>query len=189
MHQGYGPPLGAMVLAVAALMAAALSIWLIAGTKAAPDQRAPTGSSVRGSSNQDVQSKAAVYERVEGPVRSLAPAGDLSGNDIGSSNAFCPSATQVISGGYQAITGDGGVFYSGALARGRVGWAVAAVNGLAQSGTVQAFAYCVSVGRAGSSGTSRRLQRQRAAGRREIQAIVKRYRTLRASQRSGAGEL
>jgi hypothetical protein len=177
----YGPSPVAVALAVAALFAAALSVWLAAGTVGGSDQRAATAASVRGDAGKDAQSYPKEYERVEGPVRSLAPTGDPSGNDIGSSSAFCPSGTRVVSGGFQTMTGSGGVFYSGALTIGRVGWAVGAVNNLARSGTIQAFAYCVSTGRPVSPRGSRRLERQRAAGRREIQALIDRYRVLRAA--------
>jgi hypothetical protein len=122
-------------------------------------------------------------------VKALAPAGDPSGDDIGSSIALCRSGKLVISGGYQTVTGGGGVFYSGTLTGGRVGWVVGAVNDLAQAGTVQAFAYCVSSGQAATATNRRRLTRQRAAARRETQALVNRYRVLRAAQRSGAGGL
>ena len=124
-----------------------------------------------------------------GPLKTLAPAGDPAGNDVGSSIALCRSGKLVVSGGYQTVTGGGGVFYDGMLTRGRVGWVVGAVNDLAQAGTVQAFAYCVSSGQAATAINGRRLTRQRAAARRETQALVNRYRVLRASQRSGAGGL
>jgi hypothetical protein len=127
------------------------------------------------------------YERVEGPAKSLAPAGDPSGNDIGSSSAMCAPGTRVISGGFSTVTGGGAVFYNAALTTGRVGWAVGAVNNLTESGTVQAFAYCVSGGRAPSPATRGKLADQRAAGRRQIQAMIDRYRVLRASQTPGAG--
>ena len=108
------------------------------------------------------KSDATNYERVEGPVRTLAPAGDPSGDDVGSSSALCPSGMRVVSGGYQTITGGGETFYSDALTSGRVGWAVGAANTLATPGTVQAFAYCVRSGKA-VAGNRRTLARQRAA--------------------------
>jgi hypothetical protein len=172
-----------MALAVAALFAAALSIWLAAGTAGESAQRATTDASVPRDPEKDAQSSPGEYARVEGPVRSLAPLGDPSGNDIGSSTAFCPSHMRVVSGGFETIAGSGGVFYSGALTVGRVGWTVGAVNDLAQSGTVQAFAYCVRTGQPASARGGRRLERQRAAGRREVEALVNRYRLLSAAQR------
>jgi hypothetical protein len=88
---------------------------------------------------------------------------------------------RVISGGYQTVTGGGETFYSDALTTGRAGWAVGAVNNLATSGTVQAFAYCVRSGEAVPR-NRRTLARQRAGVRREMKALGNRYRTLRASQ-------
>jgi hypothetical protein len=172
-----------MALAVAALFAAALSIWLAAGRAGESAQRSATDASVRRTPGKNAQSYAREYARVEGPVRSLAPVGDPSGNDIGSSTAFCPSQMRVVSGGFETITGSGGVFYSGALTAGRLGWTVGAVNNLAQSGTVQAFAYCVRTGQPASARGNRRLERQRAAGRREVEALVDHYRLLSAAQR------
>jgi hypothetical protein len=173
-------------MAVGALSAAVLSILLAAGTVRESDRHAAT--SVRSDSSAKTAGLAKEYERVEGPVRTLAPAGDPSGNDIGSSVALCPSGKRVSSGGYQVITGVGGVFFSGALTIGLVGWAVGAVNDLARPGTVQAFAYCVSSDRAARHGSSR-LARQRAAARREIAAVVARYRVARSSQSPGVGGL
>jgi hypothetical protein len=89
---------------------------------------------------------------------------------------------RVVSGGYQTMTGGGETFYSDALTRGRVGWAVGAANNLATRGTVQAFAYCVRSGRAVAAGNSPTLATQRAAARREMKGLVNRYRALRASQ-------
>jgi hypothetical protein len=122
------------------------------------------------------------YKRVEGPARTLAPAGDPAGNDVGSSSALCPAGTRVISGGYETLTGGGETFYNDALTSGRVGWAVGAVNNLTTSGTVQAFAYCVRSGQPVTARNSRRVSRLRAAARREMKDLVTKYRTLRASQ-------
>src|SRR5215212_5819275 len=120
-----------MALTVAALFAAALSIWLAAGRAGESAQRAATDASVRSNPEKEARRSSGKYARVEGPVRSLAPLGDPSGNDIGSSTAFCPSEMRVVSGGFATITGSGGVFYSGALTVGRLGWTVGAVNNLA----------------------------------------------------------
>jgi hypothetical protein len=177
-----------MLTAVAALLAAVLSVWLAAGTMGRTDQAATTETSGRTGSTRDAASNPMEYERVEGPVKTLAPAGDPSGKHIGSSSALCPSGKRVISGGYQTVTG-GGVFYSGAMTSGRVGWAVGAVNYLSRLGTVQAFAFCVRSGQAASPGSLRRLAKRRAAARREIEALVARYRVLLSSQRSAAGRL
>jgi hypothetical protein len=184
-----GPSTGPIALAIAAFVAAAASIGLAAGNLGAADERVTTGSSVRNLVEKYTESHAKRYERVVGPVRALAPAGDPSGNDIGSSTAFCPSGRRVVSGGHQAITGGGEIFYSDALTSRRVGWAVGAVNNLATSGTVQAFAYCVSSGRTAPAGNRRTLARQRAAVRREANVLVNRYRAFRASQRSAAAGL
>jgi hypothetical protein len=181
--QEYGPSPVALVMAVAALFAAALSIGLAAGTLGDPDQRATTHTTLRSSPVRDAGTPARDYATVQGPARTLAPAGDPAGRDIGSSVALCPAGTRVISGGYETMIGGGGVFHSGALHR--IGWAVGAVNKLPQSGAVRALAVCVSSGR--SSG--RRLARQRAAARREVQRLVDRYRALRDSRRSGAAGL
>ena len=119
--------------------------------------------------------------RVEGDVRRLAPAGDAAGNDVATSIALCPAGTRAVSGGYRTITGGGETFYSDALTDGRVGWAVGAVNKLGAPGTVQAVAYC---SRSGARGTGRgpALAKRRATARREADALVDRYRALRAAQ-------
>ena len=101
------------------------------------------------------------YRRVAGPVTALAPAGSPSGDDVGSSTALCPYRMQAVSGGFRTITGGGETFYSDALTKSRVGWTVAAVNDVATSGTVQAFAYCVRSDTPGGPGT-RRASRQAA---------------------------
>jgi hypothetical protein len=173
-----GPSAGPVLLAVAALVAALASILLAAGASGGSDKRVTTEAGVRGNAKESAKSE---YERVEGPVRTLAPAGDPSGEDVGSSSALCPSGMRVVSGGYQAITGGGETFYSDALTSGRVGWAVGAVNNLATPGTVQAFAYCARSGK-GAAGSRRTLARQRAAIRREMKTLGERYRTLRAAQ-------
>jgi hypothetical protein len=185
----YGPSPAVVALTVAALLAAALSIWLAASSEGGSNRRASTDSSVRGSREAGAASRADPYQRVEGPVTTLAPAGDPTGHDVGSSTALCRSGTRVVSGGYQTGAGGGGVFYSGAPANGRVGWAVGAVNDRAQVGTVQAFAYCVSSGQPDTAVNGRRLARQRGDARRATQALVNRYRILRSAQRSAAGGL
>jgi hypothetical protein len=177
-----GLPGGPLLLAVASLVVAGASIGLAAGTSGGTDQPVTTSAGVGSPVAKRAQVPAARYERVEGPVRTLAPAGDPSGNDVGSSSALCPSGTRVISGGYQAITGGGETFYSDALTGGRVGWAVGVVNHLATAGTVQAFAYCVRSGAGASGGDRGTLSRQRASARREMRALVTRSRTLRGSQ-------
>jgi hypothetical protein len=172
---------GPVLLAVAALVAGGGSIVLAAGESGGSDRRVTTGASVRSPATKNAGSDAVNYVRAEGPVRTLAPEGDPSGNDIGSSIALCPSGMRVISGGYQTITGGGETFYSDALTSGRAGWAVGAANTLATAGTVQAFAYCVRSGKA-VAGNRRTLARRRAAARREMKALGDRYRALRASQ-------
>jgi hypothetical protein len=170
---------GPLLLAVAALAAASASIGLAAGRSARSDERVTTSSGARDPATKHARSDATHYARVAGPVRTLAPAGDPSGNDIGSASASCPPGMRVISGGYQ-MTGGGEIFYSNAPAGGRVGWAVGAVNNLATTGTVQAFAYCVRSGRA--AGNRRTLTRRRAAARRQMEALIGRYRARRALQ-------
>jgi len=169
-----------LLLAVAALVAASASIGLAARESGSSNERT-TSATTRSPAKENAKSDATNYVRVEGLVKTLAPAGDPSGNDVGSSSALCPSGMRVISGGYQTITGGGETFYSDALTTGRAGWAVGAVNNLATSGTVQAFAYCVRSGKAVPR-NRRTLARQRAAVRREMKALGNRYRTLRASQ-------
>ena len=80
------------------------------------------------------------------------------------------------------ITGGGETFYNDALSGGRVGWAVGAVNDVATSGTVQAFAYCVRSDSADPPGTRRALARRRGAARRQTEALIDKYKTLRAAQ-------
>ena len=176
-----GPSAGPVLLTVAALVAASASIVLAAERSGGSDRRVTTGATVRGPAKENPRSDATKYERVEGPVRTLAPAGDPSGDDVGSSSALCPSGMRVVSGGYQTITGGGDTFYSDALTGGRVGWAVGAVNNLATPGTVQAFAYCVRSGKA-VAGNRRTRARERLAIRREMKALADRYRALRDSQ-------
>jgi len=171
---------GPLLLAVAALAAASASIGLAAGRPASSDEHIATSAGVRGPA-KDARNDATHYARVAGPVRTLAPAGDPAGNDVGSASASCPAGMRVISGGYQTITGGGETFYSDALTSGRVGWAVGAVNNLATPGTVQAFAYCVRSGKE-AAGNRRTLARQRLAIRREMKALADRYRALRDSQ-------
>lgn len=176
---------GPLLLAVAALLAASASIGLAARARGVPDERATTRATAHVRSAQDADSNRAAtasYERVAGQAKTLAPAGDPSGEDVGSSSALCPSGTRVVSGGFQTVTGGGETFYSDALTGGRIGWAVGAVNNLSTPGTVQAFAYCIRSGRPRTASASRRLARQRAAARREMKALVEKYRALRASQ-------
>lgn len=175
-----GPSAGPVLLAIVAVVVAGAGIVVAAGASGRSDEPVAKRTSARGPAKER-KSDATNYERVEGAVRTLAPAGDPSGDDVGSASALCPSGMHVVSGGYQTITGGGETFYSDALTSGRVGWAVGAVNNLATPGTVQAFAYCVRSGK-DVAGTRRTLARQRAAIRREMKALATRYRTLRASQ-------
>jgi hypothetical protein len=169
-----------LFLAVAALAAASGSIGLAAGGSGASNQPTKPSAKVRESANEHARNDAPKYARVEGPVTTLAPAGDPSGKDVGSSSALCPSGMRVISGGHQTLTGGGETFYSDALTNGRAGWAVGAANDLATSGTVQAFAYCVRSGKAMPS--RRTLAKQREAVRRQMKSLGSKYRALRASQ-------
>ena len=176
---------GPLLLAVAALLAASASIGLAAGASRAPDKHPSTNAAVRAPAEQDAKRRPptrAKHERVAGPATELAPAGDPSGDDVGSSIALCHSGMRVVSGGYRTLTGGGETFYSDALTDGRVGWAVGAVNDLATTGTVQAVAYCVRSGQAVAAGTGPRLARQRAAARREMKTLVDKYRALRSAQ-------
>jgi hypothetical protein len=174
---------------LAALLAAGLSIGLALGTGKRSEDRVAANSGVRSHPETAANSFAKEYKRVEGPVRTLAPAGDPAGNDIGTSSALCPSGKRVISGGYQTITGGGEIFYNDALTRGHVGWAVGATNKLARSGMVQAVAYCAGSVHAVAAGNRQTLRRQRAAAIRELQALVSRYKAIRVSQRSAVGGL
>src|SRR5687768_12419251 len=107
---------GPLLLAVAALVAASANIGLVlAGEPGSSDERITTTASATRPAKENAKSDAPKFLRVEGPVRTLAPAGDPSGNDVGSSRALCPSGMRVISGGYQTITGGGETFYSDAL--------------------------------------------------------------------------
>lgn len=117
---------------------------------------------------------------MRGAVRRLASAGDPAGNDVAASIALCPSGTRAVSGGYRTITGGAETFYSDALTKSRVGWAVGAVNKLGAPGTVQAFAYCVRS--PGRTKGDRPVATQRAAARREMDRLVDRYKALRAAQ-------
>ena len=172
-----------LFLAVAAVLAASASFRLAAEKSASqdPQEPAPAVANLRAPAEENAGSGAPSYVRVEGPVATLAPAGDPAGEDIGSSGALCPSGTRVISGGFQTITGGGETFYSDALTSGRSGWAVGAANKLATSGSVQAIAYCVRSGRARDA-NRRTLEKRRAAARREMKVLVTRYRSLRGSQ-------
>jgi len=161
---------GPLLLAVAALATATASIGLAAGRS---NSDVETGH--RTVPPTETSAVAVQYRRVAGQLRTLAPAGDPSGRDVGSSSALCPRGTVAASGGYETLTGGGETFYSEALTK-RVGWGVGAVNNLATPGTVQAFAYCV------RSGKRARASAQRAAARRKMNALVDRYRSLRASQ-------
>jgi hypothetical protein len=183
-----GPSAGPLYLAIAALVAAGASFGLATGTtggsgaSGGSDQRVTTAAGDRSPAKRTATRDAVKYERVAGPVRTLAPAGDPSGDDIGSSSALCPSGTRVVSGGFQTLTGGGETFHSDALTSGRVGWAVGAVNNLETPGTVQAFAYCVRSSESGGRGNRRTLARRRAAARREMRDLVTKYRALRAAQ-------
>ena len=174
---------GPLLLAVVALVVASVSFGLRTGASEVTEGRAATGADTRERIADHPARDAAQYRRVAGPVTTLAPAGNPSGDDIGSSTALCPYGMRVVSGGYRTITGGGETFYSDALTDGRVGWTVGAVNDVATSGTVQAFAYCVrSDTPGGRPGTRRTLAKRRAAARREAEAVIDKYRTLRAAQ-------
>lgn len=176
-----GLPAGPLILAVVALVIASANIGLEAGRSRESNQAPPSRAAARSTPATPTQSAPAREVRVEGPVRRLAPAGDPTGNDVAASIALCPSGMRAVSGGYRTITGGGETFYSDALTRSRVGWAVGAVNKLGAPGTVQAFAYCVgSRGRGGEGG--RVLAKRRTAARREMSALLDRYKTLRAAQ-------
>ena len=168
-----------LFFAVAALVAASASIGLAVGESGAPSERVTKNAAARADASENAPTEAPTYVRIAGSVRTLAPAGDPSGRDVGSSRAMCPAGMRVVSGGYETVTGGGETFFSDALTSGRAGWGVGAANKLATSGTVQAFAYCVRTGR---HVNPRTLARQRAAGRRQMEALGDRYRTLRASQ-------
>jgi len=144
--------------------------------------RAKAGADTRKRVANPPERRPAQYRRVAGPVTTLAPAGNPSGDDVGSSTALCPFGMRVVSGGFRTITGGGETFYSDALTDGRVGWTVGAVNDVATSGTVQAFAYCVRSDTAGDPGTRRALAKRRGEARREAQAVIDKYKTLRAAQ-------
>jgi hypothetical protein len=174
-----GLSLGPVFLAVAALVAASASMGLAVGESGRSTPPATKTTSVRSPGKATAESDAPRYVRVAGPVTTLAPAGDPSGKDIGSSRAFCPARMRVVSGGYQTMTGGGETFFSDALTSSRTGWAVGAANKLATSGTVQAFAYCARSGKAADRGN---VARQRAAAKRRMKALSDRYRSLRASQ-------
>jgi hypothetical protein len=173
---------GPLMLAVVALVVAGVSFGLHAGASGETEGRATTSAGARTRVANQAEDRPAEYRRVAGAVTTLAPAGDPSGNDVGSSTALCPYGMRVVSGGYLTITGGGETFYSDSLSGGRVGWAVGAVNDVATSGTVQAFAYCVQSDSAVFPGTRRALARRRAAARRQAEALIDRYRTLRAAQ-------
>ena len=170
---------GPLLLAVIALVVAGVSFVLHAGASEVTEGRATKSAGPRERVTSRAEHRPARYRRVAGPVTALAPAGDAAGYDVGSSTALCPYGMRVVSGGYRTITGGGETFYSDALTKGGAGWAVGAVNNLATSGTVQAFAYCV---RSGKAAPRRALARQRAAIRRQMKALGDRYRALRASQ-------
>jgi hypothetical protein len=171
---------GPLLLAVVALVAATASIGLAARKSGGPSE--PVPASHAAPRKAEARAGVPAYRRVEGPKRTLAPAGDPTGRDIGSSSALCPSGMRAVSGGFQTITGGGETFYSDALTDGRVGWGVGAVNNLAVQGTVQAFAYCMRSGEAVDVGDRRTLARRRSAARREMQVLVGRYRSTRSSQ-------
>jgi hypothetical protein len=171
---------GPLLLAVVALVVAGVSFGLHAGASGVTEGRATAGADTRERVASRKEHRPARYRRIAGPVTALAPAGDPSGDDVGSSTALCPYGMRVVSGGYRTITGGGETFYSDALTDGRVGWTVGAVNDVATAGTVQAFAYCVRSDKA--AGTRRALARRRAAARRQAEAVIDRYKTLRAAQ-------
>jgi hypothetical protein len=182
MIKPQGSSAGPLLLAVVALVVASVSFGLHTGASEISEGRATTGADTRDRIANPPARRAAQYRRVAGPVTTLAPAGNPSGEDIGSSTALCPYGMRVVSGGYRTITGGGETFYSDALTDGRVGWTAGAVNDVATSGTVQAFAYCVRSDTPGGPGTRRGLAKRRAAARREAEAVIDKYRTLRAAQ-------
>ena len=172
---------GPLILAVVALAIASANIGLEAGRSGESTGSPPERAAAKGTPATPVESRPAREVRVEGPVRRLAPAGDASSTDVAASIALCPAGMQAVSGGYRTITGGGETFYSDALTKSRLGWAVGAVNKLGAPGTVQAFAYCVgSRKRDGEAG--RALAKRRATARREANALVDRYKDLRAAQ-------
>ena len=173
---------GPLLLAVVALVVAGVSFGLHAGASGVPEGRATTSADARRRVADPQERRPARYRRVAGPVTTLAPAGNPSGDDVGSSTALCPYGMRVVSGGFRTLTGGGETFYSDALTDGLVGWTVGAVNDVGTSGTVQAFAYCVRTDAAGGPGTRRALARRRAAARRQAEAVIDRYKTLRAAQ-------
>ena len=176
-----GIPAGPLILAVVALMIASASIGLETGGSRDASQPPPERAEAQPVSTNTAGSRPTQEVRVAGPVRRLAPAGDQSGDDVAASIALCPAGSKAVSGGYRTITGGGETFYSDALTKSRVGWAVGAVNKLAAPGTVQAFAYCVS-NRTRLTDGSGALTRSRAAARREMDRLVDRYKDLRAAQ-------
>jgi hypothetical protein len=173
---------GPLLLAVVALVVAVVSFALHAGASEVTQGRATADADGRERVADLPKARAPEYRRVAGPVTTLAPAGSQSGEDVGSSTALCPYGTRVVSGGFRTITGGGETFYSDALTDGRVGWTVGAVNGVATTGTVQAFAYCVRSPGARGTGTRRALARRRAAAKRQAQAVINTYKALRAAQ-------
>ena len=159
---------GPLLLAVVALVVAGVSFGLHAGASGVTEgRRVTTGADARGRVAKRAEHGPARYRRVVGPVTTLAPAGAPAGDDVGSSTALCPYGMRAVSGGFRTITGGGETFYSDALTDGRVGWTVGAVNDVATSGTVQAFAYCVrsdtaaGTGARSPGGAPRRGERQR----------------------------
>jgi hypothetical protein len=173
---------GPLLLAVVALVVASVSFGLHAGASGVTEGRATTSAGDRGRVANPPERPPTRYRRVAGPVTTLAPAGDTSGDDVGSSTALCPYGMRVVSGGYRTLTGGGETFYNNALKGGVVGWVVGAVNDVATSGTVQAFAYCVRSDSDEVPSTRRAYARRRAAVRRETDALLERYRTVRAAQ-------
>jgi hypothetical protein len=170
-----------LFLAVMALVAASASIGLAAGGFGSSDGPAEPKAAVTKPAKEQGGPGSPRYVRVKGTITTLAPAGDASGQDIGSSTALCPLGMRVVSGGYKTLTGGGETFYSDALTGGRAGWAVGAANNLATSGTVQAFAYCFGSRRPRSQNRAT-LARQREAVRREMRRLGDRYRAIRDSQ-------
>jgi hypothetical protein len=172
---------GPLILAMVALVIASANIGLEAGRSRESSKQPPERAAARSTPAAPTESRPMREVRVDGPVRRLAPAGDPSGDDVATSIALCPSGTRAVSGGFRTITGGGETFYSDALTDGRVGWAAGAVNKLAAPGTVQAFAYCAPAGKRGAPG-GRTLAKRRATARREADALVDRYKSLRAAQ-------
>jgi hypothetical protein len=106
-------------------------------------------------------------QEVEGPKKTFASGA------VGSSIAFCPGGSRVISGGGLNATGAGdGIAASGAN-DGRTAWFVIGGNNASSAGTIQAVAYCTVGSRTGGA------RSDRAATKREVQATVERLKAAK----------